>query len=256
MGKAEDPAALDTVDRAELAKFRAMAERWWDPAGPLRPLHLMNPVRIDWLLRQCRAHLPCAAGRRPLAGLAALDVGCGGGLLAEPLARLGATVTGIDPEPANIRIAAEHARATGLAIDYRAASVEEIAAEGRRFDLVAALEVVEHVPDPAAFVQALARVTRPGGLVVLSTLSRTLAAWVAAILAAERLFGWLPRGTHDWQRFLEPSELARYARAAGLRPVDLTGLAFEPAYERFVTTRDPSVNYMLAAVRDCGGAAP
>lgn len=256
MSKAEAPAALETIDRAELSKFRAMADRWWDPAGPLRPLHLMNPVRIDWLLRQCRAHLPCAAGRRPLAGLGALDVGCGGGLLAEPLARLGATVTGIDPEPANLRVAAEHARATGLAIDYRAASVEEIAAEGRRFDLVAALEVIEHVPDPPSFVRALARVTRPGGLVLLSTLSRTLAAWAAAILAAERLLGWLPRGTHDWQRFLKPSELARHLRGAGLRPVDLTGLAFEPAYERFTTTRDPSVNYMLAAVRDSCGAVP
>jgi 2-polyprenyl-6-hydroxyphenyl methylase/3-demethylubiquinone-9 3-methyltransferase len=245
-----------TVDRAELDKFQAMAARWWDPHGPLRPLHFMNPVRIDWLLRQCRAHLAWAGGRRPLTGLAVLDVGCGGGLLAEPLARLGATVTGIDPEPANLEVAAEHARAAGLAIDYRAATAEEVAAEGRRFDLVTALEVVEHVPDPDAFVRALAATTRPGGLVVLSTLSRTLAAWVAAIVAAEYLLGWLPKGTHAWGRFLKPSELAARARAAGLRPVGLTGLAYEPAYERFTTSRDPAVNYMLAAVRDpVGGSA-
>jgi 2-polyprenyl-6-hydroxyphenyl methylase/3-demethylubiquinone-9 3-methyltransferase len=256
MGKAEQRAEPATVDPAELGKFQALAERWWDPAGPLRPLHLMNPVRIDWLLRQARAHLPTGPGRRPLDGLAVLDVGCGGGLLAEPLARLGARVTGIDPEPANIEAAERHAAAQGLAIDYRASTLEAIVAEGRRFDLVAALEVVEHVPDPAAFTDALARATRPGGLVVLATLSRTLASWVLAIVAAEYLLGWLPRGTHRWGRFLKPSELARWLRAAGLRPVDLTGVAWEPAYERFVTSPDPSVNYMLAAVRDPPGAAP
>lgn len=245
-----------TVDRAELDKFRAMAARWWDPYGPLRPLHLMNPTRIDWLLGQCRAHLPWAGGRRPLAGLTVLDVGCGGGLLAEPLARLGAVVTGIDPEPANLEVAREHARAAALEIGYEAASVEEIAAGGRRFDLVTALEVVEHVPDPAAFLRAAAATVRPGGLFVLSTLSRTLASWVAAIVAAEYLLGWLPRGTHDWGRFLKPSELAAHLRAAGLRPVGLTGLAYEPAYERFATCRDPGVNYMIAAVRDeVGGSA-
>lgn len=250
MGKAEEQGAAGAVDRAELDKFQAMAARWWDPAGPLRPLHLMNPVRLDWLLHQCRTHLACAAGRRPLAGLAILDVGCGGGLLAEPLARLGAEVTAIDPEPANVEVARAHARAARLAIDYRAATAEAIAAEGRRFDLVAALEVVEHVPEPAAFLGTLARTVRPGGLVVLSTLSRTLAAWLQAILAAEHLLGWLPPGTHSWGRFRKPSELARDLRAVGLRPVALTGLAFEPAYERFATTRDPSVNYMLAAVSE------
>ncbi len=253
MGKAEPRAPLPGVDPAELDKFRALADRWWDPHGPLRPLHLMNPTRLDWLLRACRAQLPCAPGRRPLSGLSVLDVGCGGGLLAEPLARLGGAVTAIDPEPENIAVARSHAAACGLAIDYRAVTVEALAAEGRRFDLVTALEVIEHVPDPAAFARALAAVTRPGGLVVLATLSRTLASWVAAIVAAEHLLGWLPRGTHDWGRFLRPSELARHLRAAGLRPVALTGLAFEPAYERFTLTRDPSINYMLAAVAE-GGA--
>lgn len=250
MSKAEPLLETASVDRAELSKFQAMADRWWDPAGPLRPLHLMNPVRIDWLLRQARRHRGAGEGRRPLEGLALLDVGCGGGLLAEPLARLGARVTAIDPEPANIEAARAHAAAAGLAIDYRIATLEELLGEGRRFDLVAALEVIEHVPDPAAFACALGRAARPGGLLVVATLSRTLASWVLAIVAAERLLGWLPPGTHSWGRFLKASELARHVRAAGFRPVDLTGIAYDPAYERFHTVRDPSVNYMLAAVRD------
>lgn len=250
-----DVTMLDGPDPAELERFRAMAARWWDPNGPLRPLHLMNPARLDWLLRQVRAHLPVKPVRRLLSGLTVLDVGCGGGLLAEPLARLGGAVVAIDPEPANVEVARRHAADAELAIDYRACTLEEVAAEGRRFDLVTALEVIEHVPDPETFARGLATVARPGGLVVLSTLSRTFSAWVQAIVAAEYLLGWLPPGTHRWQKFLKPAELARHLRAAGLRPVALTGLAYDPAYARFTTCREPSVNYMLAAVRDPAGAA-
>lgn len=255
----EEPGKIASAPKApfdvdELEKFRALAAQWWDPQGPFRPLHLLNPTRLGWILAQARAHLSTYPGRQPLLGLRVLDVGCGGGLVAEPLARLGAFVVGIDPEPINVKVAREHAAAIGLAVDYRAETLEAVAERCEQFDLVTALEVIEHVPDPAAFARGLAAVTRLGGLIVISTLARTLAAWAQAIVIGEYLAGWLPVGTHSWQKFLKPSELARLLRAAGLRPVALTGVTFEPAYARFSTCRDPSVNYMLAAVRDPAGA--
>jgi 2-polyprenyl-6-hydroxyphenyl methylase/3-demethylubiquinone-9 3-methyltransferase len=239
------------VDAAEIERFRALADRWWDAGGPLRPLHRLNPCRIAWIRdRACAWHGRDPAARRPLQGLETLDVGCGGGLLAEPLARLGAVVTAIDPVPEAIEAAAWHAHETGAHVEYRAATVEDLLLEGEQFALVLALEVIEHTPDPEAFVAALAAVTAPGGMLVMSTLSRTLSAWLLGIVAAERLLGWLPAGTHDWRRFVRPSELARLLRAQGLRPLALTGVAYDPARESFRPTRDPSVNYMLAAVRD------
>ena len=242
------------LETAELAKFETLDEAWWDPEGPMRPLHRLNPARLLWIRTQAVHHFGRDPGsRRPLEGLAVLDVGCGGGLLAEPLARLGARVTGIDPVRRNIEIAQAHATARGLTIDYRIATLEELVVRHETFDLVLALEVVEHVADPATFAHELAAVTRPGGLVVLSTLARTLRAFLLGVVAAEYVLGWLPPGTHDWRRFLRPSELGRLLRAAGLVPRAVTGLAYDAAHDRFTLVRDPSVNYMLAAVRPPAG---
>lgn len=244
-------ATIGRTDPEELAKFEPLARRWWDPAGPMRPLHKMNPLRLDYIIgNACRILGRERTGRRPLEGVSVLDVGCGGGLLCEPLTRLGAVVTGIDPEPANVETARWHAGESGLEIAYEAATVEDLAAAGRTFDLVLAMEVVEHVPEPESFVAALGLATRPGGALVMSTLSRTFKAWALAIVGAEYVLGWLPPGTHSWRRFLLPSELAGHLRAAGLRVDDITGVTYEPAYDRFATCRAVDVNYMLAAARD------
>lgn len=255
MGKVVErgPAAVaePPVDPAEVARFAALAERWWDPDGPMRPLHRLNPCRIAWIRDVvCQRLGRDPQARRPLEGLAALDVGCGGGLLAEPLARLGATVTAIDPAAETIATAAWHARETGVTVDYRVGTVEDLVVAGQRFPLVLALEVIEHTPGPDAFVAALATVTAPGGLLILSTLSRTWRAWLLGIVAAEHVLGWLPPGTHDWQRFVRPAELARRLRAVGLRPVALTGIGYDAARMAFHPVRDTSVNYMMAALRD------
>jgi 2-polyprenyl-6-hydroxyphenyl methylase/3-demethylubiquinone-9 3-methyltransferase len=239
------------ADPAELQRFAALADRWWDEAGPLAPLHQLNPVRLAYVRDRICAHLgrdPLA--EQPLAGLAALDVGCGGGLLCEPLARLGATVTGIDLTPASIEAASRHARAAGLAIEYRVVAAAELVAERGRFDLVCAMEVVEHVADQAAFLATCAALVGPGGGLVLATLNRTFRAFALGIVAAEYVLGWLPRGTHSWQRFVRPSEAARALRRAGLRTLDLTGVAYDPLRDRFTLSRDVAVNYMLFATRD------
>ncbi len=238
------------IDGEELRKFQRLGERWWDPDGPMRPLHRLNPVRLRYIVDRAGERLGRPEGGPPLAGRRVLDVGCGGGLLAEPLARLGAAVTGIEPEPGSLEVARRHAALAGLDIAYEALPVEDLVAAGRCFDLVLALEVVEHVPEPAELVRWLALATRPGGLVVLATLSRTAKAYAMAILGAEYLLRWLPPGTHAWRRFLRPSELARHCRAAGLRVVDVQGVAWDPARDGFRPTRDPSVNYMMTAVRD------
>jgi 2-polyprenyl-6-hydroxyphenyl methylase / 3-demethylubiquinone-9 3-methyltransferase len=238
-------------DPAELQRFAALADRWWDETGPLAPLHKLNPVRLAYIRDRICAQLgrdPLAD--QPLAGLYALDVGCGGGLLCEPLARLGAAVTGIDLTPESIEAASRHAQAAGLAIDYRVAAAEELVAGQRQFDLVCAMEVVEHVPDQEGFLHACAALVRPGGGLVLATLNRTFRAFALGIVAAEYILGWLPRGTHSWQRFVRPSEAARALRRAGLRIDDLTGVAYDPLRDRFHLSPDPAVNYMLFATRD------
>jgi 2-polyprenyl-6-hydroxyphenyl methylase / 3-demethylubiquinone-9 3-methyltransferase len=239
------------ADTAELERFAALAERWWDETGPLAPLHKLNPVRVGYVRDRICEHLgrdPLA--EQPLAGLSVVDVGCGGGLLCEPLARLGAAVAGIDLAPASIDTAARHARAAGLAIDYRLAAAEQLVAEPRRFDLVCAMEVVEHVADQEGFLCECAALVRPGGGLVLATLNRTFRAFALGIVAAEYVLGWLPRGTHRWSRFVRPAEAARALRRAGLRIDDLTGVVYDPLRDRFRLSRDPAVNYMLFATRD------
>jgi 2-polyprenyl-6-hydroxyphenyl methylase/3-demethylubiquinone-9 3-methyltransferase len=238
------------ADARELERFARLAAHWWDETGPLAPLHKLNPIRLGYVRDRICGHLgrdPLAA--QPLAGLAAVDVGCGGGLLCEPLARLGAAVTGIDLAAASIEAAADHARAAGLSIDYRLAAVEELVTERARFDLVCAMEVVEHVADPAGFLAACAALVRPGGGLVLATLNRTFRAFALGIVAAEYVLGWLPRGTHQWSRFVRPSEAARPLRRAGLRIDDLSGVVYDPLRDRFRLSRDVAVNYVLFATR-------
>jgi len=241
-----------SIDSDEIAKFAAMAEAWWDPEGKFRPLHRFNPVRLAFI----RDRLCARFGRDPrqdrsLKGLKLLDVGCGGGLLCEPLARLGADVTGLDAAERNIAVAALHAEESGLKIDYRHGSVEELAQGQVRFDAVLNMEVVEHVADVSSFLGASAALVRPGGLMILATLNRTPKAFLLAIVGAEYLLRWLPRGTHDWRRFVRPSELARALRGAGMDIEEMTGVAYNPLADSWrLAPRDLDVNYMLVAVKE------
>lgn len=240
-----------SLDPAELERFERLAAQWWDETGPMAPLHKLNPVRLAYIRdRACARFGRDAKVPRPLAGLDALDVGCGGGLLAEPLARMGARITGIDPAEPNLSVARRHAAAAGLEIAYRAQAAEELAAAGERFDLVCAMEVVEHTADQPAFLRTCAQLVRPGGGLVLATLNRTFRSFALGIVAAEYVLGWLPRGTHSWSRFVRPSEAARALRRGGLRVVDVTGVVYDPLRDRFRQSPDAAVNYMLFAVSD------
>ncbi|MFD1344005.1 bifunctional 2-polyprenyl-6-hydroxyphenol methylase/3-demethylubiquinol 3-O-methyltransferase UbiG [Litorisediminicola beolgyonensis] len=240
-----------SIDPAELAKFEAMASDWWDPEGSFRPLHRMNPIRLDYLTSQIAAEFDRdLAAPRALDGLSVLDIGCGGGLLCEPLARLGATVTGIDASGQSVPVARAHADLSGLEIDYRITTAEALAAEGARFDTVMAMEVIEHVADPQAFLADAARLVRPGGLFLCSTLNRTAKSFAAAIVGAEYVLRWLPRGTHDWSKFIAPADLARMMTAAGLDPVDEKGMVYNPLADRWsLSDRDLAVNYVVAALK-------
>ena len=240
-----------SVDPEEIALFSALAEEWWDPTGRLKPLHALNPARLGFIRDQAAAHF----GRDPLApepfkGLKLLDIGCGGGLVAEPLARLGADVLGIDASEEAIKAAAAHAAETGVALDYRATTAEALAAEGRHFDLVVTLEVVEHVADLEGFLAAAASLVAPNGALVAATLNRTLKAFATAIVGAEYLLRWLPRGSHDWRRFVKPSELAAALRRNDLEVGELAGLVYNPLTDAWrLDPRDLDVNYMLFARR-------
>jgi 2-polyprenyl-6-hydroxyphenyl methylase/3-demethylubiquinone-9 3-methyltransferase len=244
------PAATANLDPREIAQFEALAAEWWDLAGPFAMLHRLGPARLGIIRDAVRSHFPAAGpGRRILKGLTCLDAGCGGGLVAEPLARLGGTVTAIDPAEGNIAAARHHAGLVGLEIDYRATTAEDLSAAGATFDLVTCLEVIEHVPDPAAFVATIAALVKPGGLAIFSTLNRTPQSYALAIVGAEYVLAWVPRGTHHWHRFVTPRELADYCTAAGLETPDTEGIVFDPLRDQWRRSSDTGVNYMATAAK-------
>jgi 2-polyprenyl-6-hydroxyphenyl methylase / 3-demethylubiquinone-9 3-methyltransferase len=227
---------MANVDPLELEKFSALAHRWWDPEGEFRPLHDINPLRLDWIARHAA-----------LEGAAVLDVGCGGGILAEAMARRGARVTGIDLSDKALRVAELHLHESKLAVRYEKSSVEDYAGE---FDVVTCMELLEHVPDPASMVAACARLVRPGGQVFFSTINRNPKSYLFAVVGAEYILGLLPKGTHDYMRFIKPSELARWSRAAGLRVDELIGMTYNPITRRYRLGADCDVNYLQRATRD------
>jgi 2-polyprenyl-6-hydroxyphenyl methylase/3-demethylubiquinone-9 3-methyltransferase len=244
-------AAETTIDPAEVAKFEAMAADWWDPEGKFKPLHMLNPCRLDYITAQIAAEFGRdLATQQPFSGLRILDIGCGGGLLAEPMARLGANVVGADAAAGNIPVARLHAAQSGLDIDYRFMTAEELALAGERFDAVLNMEVIEHVSDPEGFLTACHDLLRPGGLMICSTLNRSSRSFALAIIGAERVMRWLPRGTHDWSKFVTPDELFALIGKAGLDPVDRKGFVFNPvSWNWHLSDRDLSVNYVTTSVR-------
>ena len=240
-----------TVDPAEVAKFEAMAAEWWNPSGKFKPLHMLNPCRLDYITTQIASEFDRdLATPLAFAGLRILDIGCGGGLLSEPMARLGADVVGADPATRNIPVARLHAEQSGLTIDYRLTTAEDLAAAGEQFDVVLNMEVVEHVPNPQSFLSACQTLLKPGGLMICSTLNRNAKSFGMAIVGAEWVMRWLPKGTHDWKKFITPNELAEFIRKAGLDPVDRKGMVFNPiAWSWSLSSRDLSVNYVTASVK-------
>jgi 2-polyprenyl-6-hydroxyphenyl methylase/3-demethylubiquinone-9 3-methyltransferase len=248
MSVAEPISENSTVDRAEVEKFERMAGEWWEADGKFRPLHQLNPVRLAYI----RDHVAERFGRdvkagRPFAGLRVLDIGCGGGLLSEPMARLGADVVGIDPSSVNIGVAHRHAEQSGLSIDYRDTTAEALAATDEHFDVVLAMEVIEHVPELHTFLTACAALLKPDGLLFLATINRTPKAFALAIVGAEYLLRWLPRGTHHYSQLVQPRELEEALGSAGLTVLDRCGVSYRALSDRWVRTADMDVNYMMVA---------
>ncbi|HKK85021.1 MAG TPA: bifunctional 2-polyprenyl-6-hydroxyphenol methylase/3-demethylubiquinol 3-O-methyltransferase UbiG [Roseovarius sp.] len=244
-------AAQSTIDPAEVAKFEAMAAEWWDPNGKFKPLHMLNPCRLDYITAQIAAEFDRDLnGETPFAGLRILDIGCGGGLLSEPMARLGADVVGADAAERNIPVAQVHAEQSGLSIDYRHTTAEAMAEAGERFDAVLNMEVVEHVADPLAYLTACQTLLKPGGLHICSTINRNAKSFAMAIVGAEYVMRWLPKGTHEWNKFITPDELYALIENAGLSPVDRKGFVFNPiTWQWSLSAKDLSVNYVTASVK-------
>lgn len=240
-----------TIDPAEVAKFEAMAAEWWDPNGKFKPLHMLNPCRLDYITQQIAAEYDRnLTESNAFDGLRILDIGCGGGLLAEPMARLGATVIGADAAERNIPVAQVHAAQAGLLIDYRHTTAEAMAEAGEQFDVVLNMEVVEHVADPLMYLTACQQLLKPGGLHICSTINRNPKSYMFAIFGAEVVMRWLPKGTHEWNKFITPDELFALMTQAGLDPVDRTGFVFNPvSWSWSLSDRDLSVNYVTAAIK-------
>ncbi len=247
--------AVNTVDPAEVAKFQAMAAEWWNPEGKFKPLHMLNPCRLDYICAQVAAEFGRdLAGDLPFKGLRILDIGCGGGLLSEPMARLGAEVVGADAAERNIPVAQVHAVQSGLVVDYRHTTAEALAEAGERFDVVLNMEVVEHVADPQGYLTACQTLLKPGGLMICSTLNRSPKSFMMAIVGAEWVMRWLPKGTHDWRKFITPDELYALIGTAGLKPVDRRGMVFNPVSWRWsLSDRDFGCNYVTASVKAAAG---
>jgi len=240
----------DTVDPEDIDRFAAQSASWWDPRGSFRPLHQINPVRIDFIRRELLAHFHRdLRSLSPFSGLSLADIGCGGGLIAEPMTRLGFQVTGLDADAGAIATARAHAAASGLAIDYRVGDIDTLVRADERFDAVLALEIIEHVADRGAFLSAIGSLVRPGGVFIGATLNRTARSFALAIVGAEYVLGWLPRGTHEWRRFVRPSEFVLGLRRAGLATIRLAGLTYDWRRGDWTESGDLSVNYMLVAVR-------
>lgn len=243
-------AAKTTIDQSEVDRFSAMAAEWWSPTGKFKPLHKFNPVRLAYIRDKAAENFsrnPKSA--KPLEGLRVLDIGCGGGLLSEPVARMGAEVIGADPSEKNIGIASTHAKASGVAVDYRAVTAEQLAEAGEAFDIVLNMEVVEHVADVELFMNTCAGMVRPGGLMFVATINRTMKAAALAIFAAENVLRWLPRGTHQYEKLVRPEELEKPLVANGLEIIDRTGVFFNPLANQWNLSKDMDVNYMLLAKR-------
>ncbi|WP_171233646.1 bifunctional 2-polyprenyl-6-hydroxyphenol methylase/3-demethylubiquinol 3-O-methyltransferase UbiG [Ruegeria sp. HKCCA4812] len=241
----------NTVDPSEIAKFEAMAAEWWDPHGKFKPLHMLNPCRLDYITQQIAGEFDRdLKSPVPFEGLRLLDIGCGGGLLSEPMARLGADVVGADAAERNLPVARIHAEQSGLKIDYRLTTAEDLAAAGEQFDVVLNMEVVEHVADPLSYLTATRQLLKPGGLEICSTINRNPKSYAMAIFGAEVVMRWLPRGTHEWNKFITPDELFDLLRQAGLDPVDRKGFVFNPIlWSWSISDRDLSVNYVTASVK-------
>lgn len=243
---------INTIDPAEVAKFEAMAAEWWDVDGKFKPLHMLNPTRLDYIVDQIAAEFARDLSiKEPFKGLRILDIGCGGGLLSEPMARLGAIVVGADAAAGNIPVAQVHAEKSGLEIDYRHTTAEDIAATGERFDVVLNMEVVEHVADPLGFLTACKELLKDNGLLLCSTINRNPKSYLMAIIGAEHIMRWLPKGTHEWDKFITPDELYALIENAGLTPVDRKGYVFNPfKWSWSISSRDLSVNYVTTSVKN------
>ncbi|KXF88714.1 bifunctional 2-polyprenyl-6-hydroxyphenol methylase/3-demethylubiquinol 3-O-methyltransferase UbiG [Phaeobacter inhibens] len=244
-------APQSTVDPSEIAKFEAMAAEWWDPTGKFKPLHMLNPCRLDYITQQIAAEFDRdLSSDAPFSGLRLLDIGCGGGLLSEPMARLGADVVGADAAAGNIPVAQVHAQQSGLDIDYRHTTAEALAEAGEQFDVVLNMEVVEHVADPLSYLTATQQLLKPGGLQICSTINRNPKSYAMAIFGAEVVMRWLPRGTHEWSKFITPDELFNLLTKSGLTPVDRKGFVFNPVFWSWsLSERDLSVNYVTASTK-------